>query len=218
MSALKQQINLYRPVTDTTRVPFSARSAALLLGLAAAGLVFVWAYGLWRVQRLERTVGLLREQQQHHAKTLETLSAARATGMSPEQITAQVAVLAAELATHSRALDLLRSGSVGETGGFSNRLSALARHPMEGLWIDRVLLSSVGTPKMSLGGMAIDPELVPRYLHELRAEPALAGLRFEAFAIEQPTTVKAAARGSEHKFIFKAESDAAAPPAPDSRS
>ena len=225
MSGLRQQINLYQPVTETTRAPFSIRTAVLLTVITVAGLVSIWGYGVWRVQRLEKTVNLLRQQQQHQTQTLEVLTSARVAILTPEQLTARVNALSAEVEVHSQALALLREGAAGQTNGFSRDLSALARHSVGGLWIRRVDLSGVGEPRMSLNGVAVDPTLVPGYLHDLRAEPALAGLRFDVFTIERPAVSHATAPESSPgqqdaagKFVFKAESGTAATTTADSRS
>jgi|KBSMisStandDraft_5_1062788.scaffolds.fasta_scaffold09041_6 hypothetical protein len=227
MSAAKQQINLYQPVADTTSAPFSIRTAVLLIVVTVAGLVSIWGYGLWRVQRLAKAVTLLQQQQQHQRETLEILTSARATNLTPEQLAARVNALSAEVALHSQALALLRGGAAGQTIGFSRDLSALARHSVEGLWIHRVDLSGVGEPRMSLNGVAVDPALVPGYLHGLRAEPALAGLRFDVFKIERPAASHANASESSQgqqgqevqgRFVFKAESSSVATTTADSRS
>ncbi len=227
MSGLKQQINLYQPVADATRAPFSIRTAVLLVVVTVTALVSMWGYGVWRVQRLQKTVTLLQAQQQHQAQALEVLTSAQAATLTPEQLEARVKALSAEVALHSQALALLRAGAAGQTAGFSKDLSALARHSVEGLWIHRVDLSGVGEPRMSLNGVAVNPTLVPGYLHDLRAEPALAGLRFDVFTIERPATSHATAAESaqgqpspslEGKFVFKAESGAAARTTADSRS
>lgn len=225
MSALKQQINLYQPVAEATKAPFSIRTAVLLTVTTVVGLVSIWGYGLWRVQRLAKTVRLLQAQQQHQTQTLELLTSARATNLTPEQLAARVSALTAEVAEHSQALALLRAGAAGRTTGFSRDLSALARHSVEGLWIHRVDLSGVGEPRMSLNGVAVEPTLVPGYLHDLRAEPALAGLRFDVFTIERPSVSHASGSSQEQpsqeahgKFVFKAESGAAVTTTADSRS
>lgn len=206
MTAATQQINLYQPVADAGAVPFSFSTAVLLVSCVAAGLVSVWAYGLWRVQHLERAVSQLRQQQEHQTQTLATLTAARAEGVSPEQLETRAQMLSAQLAAHSSALALVRNGAIGRTTGFSGRLTALARHPIGGLWVTRIALSGVGEPKLSVAGVALEPDLVPRYLQALGTEPALTGLRFEDFTIERPSHEGAAA-GPESGFVFKADSN-----------
>jgi hypothetical protein len=219
MSKLRQQINLYQPAADGSGIAFSFGTTIAVAAIVGVSLLALWGWGQWRVSRIERAVNTLREQQQHQAATMTALTAARAQGESPEQIQNRVNELSLVLATHSRALELLRAGSVGQTDGFSRRLSALARHPLSGLWIDRVVLSGIdGT--MSVGGMTLDPELVPRYLRGLATETALAGIRFDQFAIERPSAVKSAEASAasardarlDHGFRFKAESNSAPKP------
>ena len=67
--------------------------------------------------------------------------------------------------------------------------------------------------KLSIGGVALEPELVPRYLQALATEPALAGVRFNDFTIERPSH-----ESSERGFVFKAQSDAVGAREGDSRS
>src|SRR3569833_3343671 len=144
MSAAKQQINLYQPVADTASAPFSTRTAVLLMVVTVVGLVSIWGYGLWRVQRLAKTVNVLQLQQQHQTQTLEILTSARATNLTPEQLAAREKTHTTEDALHSQALALLRGGAAGLTTGFSRDLSALARQSVEGLCIHRVEFSGFG--------------------------------------------------------------------------
>ena len=163
----------------------------------------------------------LEQQQQRQDATLVALNAARAAEVPPEQIQARVATLTAELAVRTRTLELLHSGAAGQVGGFSRRLAALAHRPMAGLWIDHVVLSGM-TDSMTVGGMALEPDLVPRYLRGLAEEGALAGARFDELVIERPATDHADHPGHataekatpDHSFRFRAESGALrAPPA-----
>ncbi len=219
MTSITQQVNLYQPVADTRTGPFSFNTALVLVACVVTGLMSVWGYGLWRVQRLEHAVSDLRQQQEHQTQTLATLSAARAEGISPEQLDARVRLLAAQVESHSRALALVRNGDIGATAGFSRYLTALARHPVEGLWITHVAFAGVGESKLSLAGVALEPQLVPRYLQALAAEPGLVGVRFNDFTIERsPQNSTAAPDASQREgsvaaergFVFKAQSAAAA--------
>ena len=222
MSAMRQQINLYQPAAPQGSGPFSASSALAVAGVVGAALLAFWGYGLWRVTHLEHAVESLEQQHRRGDDTLAALGAAQGTGASPDQAQVRVNELNTELATRTRALELLRGGSVGQVSGFSARLTALARRPVRGLWIDHVVLSGI-TGSMSVGGAAVDPDLVPLYLRGLAAERALAGARFDEFVIEQPAAVHAGEAGGtaaalsaprEPGFKFHADSGALrAPPA-----
>lgn len=222
MKPVRQQINLYQPVAPASSASFSARSAARVGALAIACLVAIWGYRAWQVAHLARALHSLAEQQQRQDATMAALNAARAADVSPEQLQARIASLTSDLAVRSRALELLRGGTAGQVGGFSARLAALARRPLQGLWIDHVVLSGM-TESMSVGGSALDPDLVPRYLRGLADEQALAGARFDELVIERPAaehpqpgghTTPAAPAVVDRSFRFRAESGALrAPPA-----
>lgn len=221
MKPVQQQINLYQPALQPTGGLFAARSALLVSGLAVGCLFAVWAYGQWRVARLERALHSLEEQQHRQDATLVALNAARTADAPPEQMQARVAMLTAELAVRTRTLELLRSGTAGQVGGFSTRLTALAHRPTPGLSIDHVVLSGM-SDAMTVGGTALEPDLVPRYLRGLAEEGALTGARFDELVIERPAAGHADEPGRataeeaapNHSFRFRAESGALrAPPA-----
>ena len=221
MKPVRQQINLYQPAVEVRGDSFAAGSALRVSGLALACLVALSAYGQWRVVRLERAVQALEQQHHRQDATMSALNSARAADVTPEQMQARVATLAAELAVRSRTLELLRSGTAGQVGGFSTRLAALARRPLPGLWIDHVVLSGM-TESMTVAGTALEPDLVPRYLRGLAGEGALAGARFDDLVIERPAehrdeperAVSATPAAPPRSFRFRAESGALrAPPA-----
>jgi hypothetical protein len=213
VSLVRQQVNLYQPSADARTgesVPFAAATAGLFAITLCAGLFGVWGFGVWRVGHLERALAALRTTQQHQNETMATLGAARAAGVSHEQLDATISALTAALDIHARALQLLRGGGAGQVTGFSARLSALARRPLEGVWLDHVVLSGLDGA-MSVGGSTLDPDLVPRYLHGLADEAALAGVRFDDFVIEQPTNGSTGAAPPptsppNRHFNFRAES------------
>jgi hypothetical protein len=210
MTVAEQQINLYQqPEGKGNTAAFSSGTAVKLAGAVALGLLAVWGYGLWRVQRLEQAVTSLRQQQQRQQDTMTALNAARDLGTSPEQIDARVKELSEQVEARTRALAMLRDGVVGGTDGFSRRLVALAQHPVEGLWLDHVLLSGI-TPSMGLGGVAMSADLIPAYLRGLSAEGALAGVRFGELVIERPAAKTSSQeqpleRSAPRGFQFRAQ-------------
>jgi hypothetical protein len=225
MRPVRQQINLYQPAAELRGGAFAAGSALRVSGLAVASLVAVWAYGQWRVVRLERAVQSLEQQHHRQDATMAALNAARAADVTPEQMQTRVAALAAELAVRTRTLELLRGGTAGQVGGFSARLAALARRPLPGLWIDHVVLSGTSA-SMTVAGTALEPDLVPRYLRGLAGEGALAGARFDDLVIERPVERRderepaASARpaAADRSFRFRAESGALRAPAASGKS
>jgi hypothetical protein len=193
---VRQQINLYQQ-SAAARVRQVMSASTVMVGGAVIvlALAAISGFGMWKVAELEKGVELLR--QQHEQR--QALLAATVEGVvqTPEEIEAENKTLRAELQARERALELLNAGAAGKPAGFSTRLEALARRHVQGVWLDRLVLGS-DVAKMTLSGATLDADLVPRYLQNLSADPALNGTRFDEFVIEQPQeseTKKAPAYG-----------------------
>lgn len=184
MSAPRQQVNLYQHTAPAWR-PFGSATLALVLGAVGCCLAVIWAFGTWQVTRLQQSVDALQRQQAAQQAALSALGSLQVDGANPTDLQARIQQLGAELTARERALTLLRDGAVGGTKGFSAQLAALARHPMEGLWLRQITVSDL-TGSLSLAGEALDPDRVPRYLRALATEPVLTGLRFDSLVIERP--------------------------------
>ena len=181
---MHQQINLFQPIFREQRRLFDAKAVAWSLGVVVLALVSFWAFGTFKVDQLEREVAHLRQQQRAQEQMASTAGTLRSARANPEQIQARVSRLTADLATRTRALDLLQGGVAGNTSGFASKLEALASQHVTGLWISRIDLGSAAG-SMGLSGGTLDPDLVPRYLKALASEPALKGTRFDDFSIER---------------------------------
>ena len=184
MSAPRQQVNLYQHTAPAWR-PFGSATLALVLGAVGCCLAIIWAFGTWQVTRLQQSVAALQRQQAAQEAALSALGSLQIDGANPTDLQARIQQLGAALTARERALTLLQDGAVGGTKGFSAQLAALARHPMEGLWLQQVTVSDL-TGSLSLAGEAVDPDRVPRYLRALATEPVLTGLRFDSLVIERP--------------------------------
>lgn len=182
---MRQQINLYQPIFIEERKALSAATAASTLGILIIALAAFSVYAHRNVDRLAREVDVLREQQSQHEALLAQLGDVQAAEASAEEIEARVKGLTTAVADRTRALKILQSGGAGKTSGFASRMEALARRHVDGLWIDHMVLSGTNG-SMTLGGAALDADIVPVYLQNLGQDPVLAGTRFDEFVIERP--------------------------------
>ncbi len=183
---MRQQINLYQPTERDAPQLFGSRTALAAICAVMVALAAIWGYGTYKVHRLEQSAQALRQEQEKQNKALATASSFSASRTTPAELEARVRQAEAEVTARTRALALLRAGALGRTSGFANRLEALARRHVDGVWIDRMALSGA-TGSMSLGGATFDPNLVPRYLQSLAEEPVLAGARFDELVIDRST-------------------------------
>ena len=181
---MHQQINLFQPIFREQRRLFDAKATAWSLGVISLALLSFWVFGSLKVNQLAAEVAQLREQQRVQEQMASTAGSLRSARENPEQIRARVARLTEELASRTRALDLLQGGFAGNTSGFAAKLEALASQHVNGLWIHRIDLGSASS-SLGLSGGTLNPDLVPRYLKALASEPALKGTRFDDFSIER---------------------------------
>ncbi|MGH8298037.1 MAG: hypothetical protein ACRES6_01985 [Steroidobacteraceae bacterium] len=214
MTPLRQQVNLYQNTTPAWR-PFGSATLALAVGAVSCCLAVIFGFATLQVDRLQRSVGALQRQQVAQQAALTALGSLPLDGANPADLQGRIQALGADLAARERALALLQEGAVGNTSGFSGKLAALARHPVPGLWLRQITLSDL-TDSMSLTGEVLDPDNVPRYLHALAAERALAGMRFDRLVIERPKASLPASgptrpRPYQAAFEFRAEGTTAAP-------
>jgi hypothetical protein len=195
-----QQINLYQPIFRKQRQIFSAATLAQGLGIVAAALLAIYAYGLVQVRGLEGEVVQLEGRE----KALTTQLARIDPGQSKNrraEVEQELKRLNATLLAQQRLIDVLREQPLGTTAGFSGYLSALSRQRTPELWLTQLAINGANGA-LELSGRSLKPELVPEYLQRLGHETALAGQRFDALEIEHDATTG--------DTVFRATSQAAA--------
>ena len=211
----RQQINLYQETAPAWR-PFGSATLALAAVAVCCCFALIWGFGTWQVDRLQRSVADLQRQQNAQQTMLSSLGSLSAASSNAADLKSRVEELSAELAARERALALLREGAAGNTSGFSAPLAALARHPMPDLWLLQITLSDL-TGSTTLAGQVVNPDRLPRYLHVLATEPALANIRFDSLVIERPdadhaTATHAPPSPGATAFKFRAEGAAGGAP------
>lgn len=187
---MRQQVNLYQLSTASAGVKLSATTLCAGLSVVIVALVAISTFGARQSAKLEQQLAVLSQQQQKQQQLVEAL-AANVGAKAPAQTTniaTQLTLVQQQLSDRKQALALLRAGVAGQPEGFANRLEALARRHVDGVWLDHVSLAATGIA--NLRGDALDADLVPRYLQELAAERALQGSRFDEFVIEMPHAPK----------------------------
>ena len=183
MNAAMQEVNLYQPVSKGVRGVLSASSTRAILILVCATLSGLWGFAYWQVGRLETAAQLVRNQQRAQA-ALSAAQGPQLGGLSDEQLEALLTRLTDDVDSKTRALALLHSESTTQPAGFSTRLRAFGTRHIDGIWLDRLTLGST-VESVSLSGSTLSPDVVPRYLRSLAADPALKGGQIDEFIIEK---------------------------------
>ena len=180
-----QEINLYQPVSKGVRGALSARSTQTSIMLIAVTLSGLWGFAYWQVGRLQATAQLVRNQQQAQA-AMSAAQGPQLDGLSDEELEALLTRLGSDYESKSRALALLGAESKQRLAGFSSRLRAFGARHVDGISLDRLTLGST-VESVSLSGSTTSPDVVPKYLRSLAADPALKGGQIDEFVIERST-------------------------------
>lgn len=97
-----------------------------------------------------------------------------------------------KIQSRNRVFDVLKSGAVGKSQGFSGLLQAFARQSVNGLWLTGITMNGAGD-QMRIAGNSLSADLIPQYITRLSAEQALRGRNFTAFQVSQPKPITSAA-------------------------
>ena len=84
-----------------------------------------------------------------------------------------------ELSNKQKVLNILSRDEFGNTNGFIEHISGLARQRIEGLWLTQIRIAGGGT-NVALKGTTSKPSLLPKYLQRLSSEKAFSGTEFES--------------------------------------
>jgi hypothetical protein len=200
-----QQINLHQPAARRNHDTLSARSAGTAVAAIALALLLMWGFAHWQVHRLRKEAAIARTQMDAQ-RTMAASQSSQLEQLSEEELDVLIAKLTATVETRSRAVTMIGSGAP-KSAAFADRLAALSRRHIEGVWLDRLTLGA-STNIMSLSGTVLTPDLVPRYLQSLALDPALRGSVIDNFIIDRSP---ASNTETTARLRFRAASRAAPP-------
>jgi Tfp pilus assembly protein PilN len=181
--AMQQQINLFQPVFRREAKVFSARTLAQVLGLALVLSLAGVALLQLQLGRHNATRNLLDAQYRQLETRLQALEVQADAGQVAA-LDARILDLETRLADGAAELAQIRNLVIERSGGFSPLLEALARHPLDGLWLTGVRLAD---GELELHGRARHPELIPQYLAALGDDTALSAWPLAMVQVERET-------------------------------
>ncbi len=201
---MSQQINLLNPAFVRRRKHFSLPTMLQGLGLVAAGSLAFYGYAVYQVDQLEKQT---KESIKRHEAEQNRL-ARYAAEFSPQQaalaLQNEVRGLEKQIADQAELIEIIKSGAVGNTTGYSEYMRAFSRQVAEGLWLTGFRITGDGS-QISLSGAVLDPELLPAYIQRLNRESVMRGRTFATLQMRQP---KAEGQGAAPRYVeFTLHSD-----------
>lgn len=208
---MSQQINLFNPVFLKQHKLFSLLTMLQGLGLILAGSMLFYAYARYQVAELDK--------QSEQSTRRFNVEQARLTGysaeFSPQQanqlLQDELQQLEKKVAETHNLVEVLRSGAVGNTTGYSEYMRAFARQVVPGLWLTGFTVTG-DAAQISLNGGVLDPQLVPVYIQKLGREGVMQGKSFATLQIQQPEVKDKAAAARYLEFTLLSAPDTEAKP------
>ena len=182
---MSQQINLFNPIFMKQHKYFSLLAMLQALGLIVAGSLLFYGYAVYQV-------GELRKQSEESTKryNAEEVRLARFTAeFSPQQanqaLREEVLRMEKQVADQAELVEIIKSGAVGNTTGYSEYMRAFSRQVVQGLWLTGFRVVGDAT-QISLSGAVLSPELLPAYIQRLSKEDIMQGKAFSTLQMQQP--------------------------------
>ena len=174
-----QQVNLYQDELKTQKLNYSA---LMLLQLSIIlVVVFSAAAGFRAFQLQQQQTNLVAKQKKQKVLmvNLQKLQAEFSKRKKDTRLSRQLTEKTKELANKQKVLGILSQDEFGNTKGFIEHVSGLARQRIEGLWLTQIRIADGGTD-VALRGTTSKPALLPKYLQRLSAEKAFSGTEFQS--------------------------------------
>jgi hypothetical protein len=181
---MSQQINLFNPIFLKQKKTFSAVNMLDALAVLLVGVAVFYGYASIETLNLDRqSVETARQYNQSKARLLET-SARYAPKKIDAALEAEVNNLQAQLSARKATFNNLGIGLPSNDASYAEYLRALARQSFAGLWLTGFKVGKGGA-ELEIIGRALQPELVPSYIHRLNQERAMQGRAFDSLSMTQ---------------------------------
>ncbi len=195
MSKLQQQVDLYQRRFRRTKVMFSAWQVVRLSLFLVLALAATSVYTHHQTTELQLKADHLAQQ----SKKLESqISAIGRSNEPTRQQSVEQAIAQLKQTRNSRQRALSKLGTQNEYRNrlFSSYFEGLARRTLDGLWLQDIHIEQ-GGESIRLVGNAMEAELIPDFIKELKNEPAFRGITFRSATVTEQST-----RGGVDSLLF----------------
>ena len=182
---MSQQINLFNPIFLKQKKYFSVFTMLQALGLIALGSAVFYGYALYQVAQLSKQAAEMDKRYVAEQARLAKFSGEFSLQRSAKALEDELKRLELQAKLQDEVLNLLKTGALGNTEGYSGYMTAFARQSINGLWLTGFEIVGDGS-QMSLSGAVVSPKLVPSYIQRLGREKVMRGKTFATLQMQQP--------------------------------
>ncbi len=181
---MSQQINLFNPIFLKQKKTFSALNMVEALGLLLIGVIVFYGFASYEATGLARQADETARQFRQSKLQLAEVSVRYAPKKADASLEADVANLQADVNARQALVSSLGVGALTNDTSYAEYMRALARQSVGGLWLTGFKVGNGGA-QMEIIGRALQPELVPAYIHRLNQERTMQGRAFDSLIMEQ---------------------------------
>lgn len=198
---MSQQINLFNESLLEKRSLYSASSMGGMILISGLLIVLLFSVLQWR---LSQVIALESQSAQRLTALDLELKNARASHAVPAhdpKLAQELTTLQDELKQTRRALDILGSNELGNTQGFSEYMLAFARQIPERVWLTGFDYEAE-ISRLSIHGRALQADLVPQFVNQLKREKIMKGKAFAALDLERPQLENGSSAQDRQKAVL----------------
>ena len=182
---MSQQINLFNPIFMKQKKYFSVVTMLQALGLIFLGSLLFYAYAIYQVAQLSRQADEMSKRYATEQARLVSVTNEFSLQRSGQLLQDELKQVEAQAKAQEAVLNMLKSGAIGNTEGYSEYMRAFARESINGLWLTGFNITGDGA-QMSMRGAVVNPQLVPSYIQRLGKEKVMRGKTFSTLQMQQP--------------------------------
>ena len=184
-----QQVNLYQDELRPKKLNYSAVMLTQLCVILVVVFAVATGFIYFQLQQHQMKLALSQQKQKSAMSSLQKIQTELSLRKKDATLAKRIVDRTKELSSKQKVLNILSRDEFGNTKGFIEHVSGLARQRIEGLWLTKIRIASGGT-NVSLTGTTNQPSLLPKYLQRLSAEKAFAGTEFESLLMARQAKKK----------------------------
>lgn len=177
-------INLYQPLHPKTKEILSAKNIIFLCAGFFLMLMLFYTYKSYTNRQFSTILSETEKRRTALEQTLATLQLERVDESELLRLKNEIETIEQEWEAKKQAIQLLSDTMLTNMHGFSQYLTAMAKQSREGLWLEKIKLSS-GGEHIELSGKTKQPEFLFQYMQRLSNEAPIKGKLFNAFFLSQ---------------------------------
>ena len=182
---MSQQINLINPAFVTQRKHFSLLTMLQALVMIVAGSLLFYGYALYQVEQMGKQSAESGKRYNAEQANLARYAAEFSPQQANQALQDEVRRLEKRVAEQAELIEVIKSGAVGNTSGYSEYMRAFSRQVAQGLWLTSFRVTG-DAAQISLSGAVTNPELLPAYIQRLSKESVMRGKTFANLQMRQP--------------------------------